>query len=80
VDFKRINERILDLDKDGMIWGLLSNDIVLRTSVAWQSFTAKIMDATYIDNEGVKHFYSLQRFLAMTTLNKLNIVDSGFGG
>lgn len=69
-DFKVVHQRTLDLDKDGLIWGLLANSIVLCSSIAWKSFTARVMAAKC----------SLNQFSRLPILQKLDIADAAFGG
>lgn len=69
-DFGVVHQRIRDLDKDGLIWGLLANNIVLCSSIAWQSFTARVMEAGY----------SLNQFSPLPILKKLNAAEGAFGG
>jgi hypothetical protein len=81
LDFNQVYRRILDLNKDKAIWGLLSNDIVLRNSIAWCSFINQITDAEQrINGKIVKCNYTLSRFLLMPTMKQINIIDSPFGG
>ena len=73
----------LNLDKNGTIWGFLANDIVLRNSAAWESFTARIADIKYkktVNNMTIELSYSLQQFLAKPTVKKLSLIDCDFGG
>lgn len=83
IDFQCVYERILELDKDGSIWGLLANDIVLRNSIAWRAFTAQIMDLRYkkiVDEKVVELPYTLQQFLAMSTVKKFGLINCSFAG
>jgi hypothetical protein len=83
LDFRCVYDRILKLDEDGTIWGLLANDIVLRNSVVWQSFIAQIKDVEFekfVNNKPLKISCTLQQFLVMPTLKKFSLVDCVFGG
>jgi hypothetical protein len=81
LDFEQVHKRILALKKT--IWGLLANDIVLRSSIPWTSLTAQIMNAKYktkVGNEVVQLPCGLNRFLAMPTIKRLQISSGTFGG
>lgn len=77
LDFERVYKRILDLDEHGTIWGFLSNDIVLRSSLAWKSFSARIMDTTYTKpGDSCKSSYSLHQFLSLPFPRKLGLLKT----
>jgi hypothetical protein len=42
IDFSQLHDRILDLNKDGEIWGLLDNAIVLENAAAWRTFIGRL--------------------------------------
>ena len=66
-----------------MIWDFLANDIVLCTSITWQSFSVKIIDTQYqkmIGDKIVDTSYSLQQFLAILDAKKFGLINGDYGG
>jgi len=70
IDFTSLHQRIVDLNKNGEIWAIIANNIVLQETVAWRTFVSKI------DKSGS----TLLTWSNMPALRKFDILGGDFAG
>lgn len=77
IDFVRLHQRIMDLDKNGEIKALLANGTDLHEAVAWRSFINKIAGTKQGTSTSGR---TLLKWSNMVALKKFEVVGGNFGG